>query len=136
MSIDDRLAAIFLGSSASQSARHWKEKEKLNSLKTDIKRRSLRLPLLPQFLHLLGILIGHVLHELRNRLLVNPRIRFVSSVEIRMLGADKYIYLGCLGLAHDPPQWDLPFQLEDLPVLEWFVIFEPGVNGLKGGQAV
>lgn len=53
-----------------------------------------------------------------------------------MLGGDDMIDLCGLRLAHNPPEWDLPFKLEYLPVLEWPVIFEPGVNRLKCLQGV
>jgi hypothetical protein len=101
------------------------------SLKADIKGRALRLPLLQNVLHFLLLLIQLICHELRDRLLVNTRILFVALVEIRMTCRDDVIDFRGFQLSHNPADWDLPFELEYLPVLEGFVVLKPGVNRLK-----
>ena len=53
-----------------------------------------------------------------------------------MPGGDDFIDFGGPGFTHSPPEGNLPCNLEHLPVLEWFVVFEPGVDSLKWEQVI
>lgn len=64
-------------------------------------------------------------------MLVYSWICLVTLPDIRIFGGDDVINFGGPELSEYPPEWNLPFQLENLLVFEWPMVSEPVVDSLR-----